>query len=83
MLTFFRYPRSQWNSWRTTTRIERLQLEFRRRVKTPGSFPTADAALALLYGLVASGQIVFRKLEGWQDMARALTIPAPTAEEAA
>ena len=83
LLTFFRYPRSQWKSWRTTNSIERLHLEFRRRVKTQGSFPTADAALALLYGLVASGQIVFRKLEGWQDMGRALTIPAPTAEEAA
>lgn len=83
LLTFFRYPRSQWKSWRTTNSIERLHLEFRRRVKTQGSFPTADAALALLYGLVASGQIVFRKLEGWQDMARALTIPTPTAEEAA
>lgn len=83
LLTFFRYPRSQWKSWRTTNSIERLHLEFRRRVKTQGSFPTADAALTLLYGLVASGQIVFRKLEGWQDMARALTIPAPTAEEAA
>jgi len=83
LLTFFRYPRSQWKSWRTTNSIERLHLEFRRRVKTQGSFPTADAALALLYGLVASGQIVFRKLEGWHDMPRALTIPAPTAEEAA
>jgi putative transposase len=83
LLTFFRYPRSQWKSWRTTNSIERLHQEFRRRVKTQGSFPTADAALTLLYGLVASGQIVFRKLEGWQDMARALTIPVPTAEEAA
>ncbi len=83
LLTFFRYPRSQWKSWRTTNSIERLHQEFRRRVKTQGSFPTADAALTLLYGLVASGQIVFRKLEGWQDMARALTIPAPPAEEAA
>jgi transposase-like protein len=83
LLTFFRYPRSQWKSWRTTNSIERLHQEFRRRVKTQGSFPTADAALTLLYGLMASGQIVFRKLEGWQDMARALTIPAPTAEEAA
>jgi putative transposase len=83
LLTFFRYPRSQWKSWRTTNSIERLHQEFRRRVKTQGSFPTADAALTLLYGLVASGQIVFRKLEGWQDMAHALTIPVPTAEEAA
>jgi putative transposase len=83
LLTFFRYPRSQWKSWRTTNSIERLYLEFRRRVKTQGSFPTADAALALLYGLVASGQICFRKLEGWPDLALAFSIPAPTAEQAA
>jgi transposase-like protein len=56
LLTFFRYPRSQWKSWRTTNSIERLYLEFRRRVKAQGSFPTADAALALLYGLVAWGR---------------------------
>jgi hypothetical protein len=52
-------------------------------VKTQGSFPTADAALALLHGLVASGQICFRKLEGWSDLALAFTTPVPTAEEAA
>jgi putative transposase len=83
LLTFFRYPRSQWKSWRTTNSIERLHLEFRRRVKTQGSFPTADAALALLYGLVASGQICFRKLEGWSDLPLALAIPVPTAAEEA
>ena len=83
LLTFFRYPRSQWKSWRTTNSIERLYLEFRRRVKTQGSFPTADAALALLYGLVASGQICFRKLEGSQDMALAFSIPETATEEAA
>jgi hypothetical protein len=32
---------------------------------------------------VATGQIVFRKLDGWQDMAIALTSAAPNAEEAA
>jgi len=52
-------------------------------VKTQGSFPTADGALALLYGLVASGQICFRQLEGWPDLALMLSIPAPTWEEAA
>jgi putative transposase len=83
LLTFFRYPRSQWKSWRTTNSIERLHLEFRRRVKTQGSFPTADAALALLYGLVASGQICFRKLEGSSDLAIAFAIPVPTAAEEA
>jgi putative transposase len=83
LLTFFRYPQSQWKSWRTTNSIERLYLEFRRRVKTQGSFPTADAALALLYGLVASGQICFRKLEGWSDLALAFATPVPTAAEEA
>lgn len=83
LLTFFRYPRSQWKSWRTTNSIERLYLEFRRRVKTQGSFPTADAALALLYGLVASGQICFRKLEGWQDLTPTFSISTAATEEAA
>jgi putative transposase len=83
LLTMYRYPRSQWKSLRSTNGLERLNLEFRRRVKTQGSLPSEDAVLALLFGLVATGQIVFRKLDGWQDMAIALTSPAPNAEEAA
>jgi putative transposase len=73
LLTMYRYPRSQWKGLRTTNGIERLYLEFRRRVKTQGSLPSEGAVLALLYGLLASGQIRFRKLDGWQDMATALT----------
>jgi hypothetical protein len=37
--------------------IERLNEEFRRRVKTQVALPTEDAALVLLVGLVVSGQI--------------------------
>jgi putative transposase len=48
--------------------IERLHEEFRRRVKTPGSLPTEDAALVLLFGLVASGQIRPRRLDGWRQI---------------
>jgi transposase-like protein len=44
--------------------IERLNEEFRRRVKTQGSLPTEDAALVLLFGLVVSGQIRLRRLDG-------------------
>jgi putative transposase len=83
LLTMYRYPRSQWKSLRSTNGLERLNLEFRRRVKTQGSLPSEAAVLALLFGLVATGQIVFRKLDGWQDMAIALTRVAPHAEEAA
>ena len=73
----------KWKSLRSTNGLERLNLEFRRRVKTQGSLPSEAAVLALLFGLVATGQIVFRKLDGWQDMATALTSPVPHAAEAA
>jgi len=76
LLTLYRYPRSEWKSLRITNCLERLYLEFRRRVKTQGSLPGERAVLALLYGLVGSGQIRFRKLEGRQDMAVALTVRA-------
>jgi hypothetical protein len=33
-------------------------------VKTQGSLPTEDAALILLFSLVASGQIKLRKIDG-------------------
>jgi transposase-like protein len=64
LLTFFPFPAEQWKCLRTTNAIERLNEEFRRRVKTQGSFPTEDAAMVLLYGLVATGQIKLRKIDG-------------------
>lgn len=64
LLTFFALPEAQWKCLRTTNSIERLNEEFRRRVKTQGSFPTEDAALVMLYALVASGQITLRKIDG-------------------
>ena len=56
LLTFFQFPESQWKTLRTTNAIERLHEEFRRRVKTQGSLPTEDAALVLLFGLVAEAR---------------------------
>ena len=53
---------------RTTNTIERLHEEFRRRVKTQGSLPTEDAALVLLFSLVASGQIKLRRVDGWRKI---------------
>ena len=43
--------------------------EFRRRVKTQGALPTEDSALLLLFGLVATGQITLRKLDGYTQLA--------------
>jgi transposase-like protein len=68
LLTFFQFPQRQWKTLRTTNVIERLNEEFRRRVKTQGALPTEDAALVLLFGLVVSGQIRLRRLDGWRQI---------------
>jgi putative transposase len=68
LLTFYLFPKEQWKTIRTTNVIERLNGEFRRRVKTQGSFPTEECALVLLYSLVASGQINLRRLDGYEKI---------------
>ena len=68
LLTFFRFPKRQWKTLRTTNVIERLNEEFRRRVKTQGALLTEDAALVLLFGPVVSGQIRLRRLDGWRQI---------------
>ena len=52
-----------------TNALENLNREFRRRTKTQASFSTEAAALTVLFGLVAVGQIVFRTIDGHQDLA--------------
>jgi transposase-like protein len=73
LLTFFRFPKAQWKTLRTTNVIERLNGEFRRRIKTQGAQPTEDAAVILLFSLVASGQIILRRIDGWRRIAAVLT----------
>jgi transposase-like protein len=73
LLTFFTFPKAQWKTLRTTNTIERLHEEFRRRVKTQGSLPSEDAALVLLFSLVASGQIRLRRIDGWQKIGAVLS----------
>ena len=68
LLAFYRFPESQWKGLRTTNIVERINEEFRRRVKTQAVLPTEDSALLLLYGLAASGQLRFRKLDGYQEL---------------
>jgi transposase-like protein len=53
-----------WKSLRTTNTLENLNREFRRRTKTQASFGTEAAAVTLLYGLVAFGQIALRRIDG-------------------
>ena len=65
LFTFRRLPPSQCRSARTTNAIERLHEEFKRRIKTQTVLPSADTA-AMLWALLASGQINMRKVDGWQ-----------------
>lgn len=79
LLTFFTFPKAQWKTLRTTNVIERLNEEFRRRVKTQGSLPTEDAAVTLLFSLVASGQIRLRRIDGWRRITTVLRQRPPVA----
>ena len=73
LFTFTRLRPSQWKSARTTNAIERLHEEFRRRIKTrEPSWPKAETAPMLFWALLASGQIVMRKIDGWETLAEPL-----------
>ena len=72
LFTFTRLPPSQWKSARTTNAIERLHEEFKRRIKTQTVLPSADTAAMLFWALLASGQIVMRKVDGWKTLASKL-----------
>jgi transposase-like protein len=79
LLTFYAFPKAMWKALRTTNSLENLNREFRRRTKTQASFSTEQAAVTLLYGLVAFGQIRLRKIDGHRHVSALL---APVAEAA-
>jgi transposase-like protein len=81
LLSFYLYPKSQWKSLRTTNIIERINEEFRRRLKTQSSFPAEQSVLVLLFGLIASGMIRMRRIEGHADMSKVLALSAIRNEE--
>jgi putative transposase len=70
LFTFLRFPKLQWKALRTTNALERINGEFRRRTKTQASLPGQDAVLLLLFGLLRSGHVKLRKIDGWQEMER-------------
>lgn len=79
LLTHYRFPKSQWKCLRTTNSIERLQGEFRRRVKTQSSLPSEASVLLLFHGIIASGQIRMRRINGWQDLTHVIAKCRPDA----
>ena len=68
LLTFFAFPETQWLSLRTTNAIERMQQEFRRRIKTQTALPTEGAVLRVFFGLWISGQVKPRRIKGYRDI---------------
>lgn len=68
LFTFVHFPKAQWKALRTTNALERINEEFRRRTKTQSSLPSQDAVLLLLFGLLRSGQVKLRRIDGWQEM---------------
>jgi len=80
LLTFFTFPKAQWKAaLRSTNVIERLHGECRHRVKTQGSLPSGEPALALLFRLVGSGPIRLRKNDGRRKIATVLREYTPAA----
>lgn len=71
LFTFTRFPKSQWKALRTTNALERINGEFRRRTKTQSSLPSCDAVLLLLFGLLRSGAVKLRRMDGWEDLPNA------------
>jgi putative transposase len=70
LFAFTRLDPSQWKSARTTNAIERLNEEFRRRIKTQTVLPCAETVPMLLWALLASGQIAMRKVDGWETLSQ-------------
>jgi transposase-like protein len=68
LFTFLCFPSAPWKALRTTNALERINEEFRRRTKTQGCLPSQEAVLLLLFGLLHSGQIKLRAIDGWQEM---------------
>jgi transposase-like protein len=72
LFTFLSFPKALWKALRITNALERINGEFRRRTKTQASLPSQDAVLLLLFGLLRSGQMKMRKIDGWHEMQRAI-----------
>jgi transposase-like protein len=73
LFTFLRFPSSQWKALRTTNALERINGEFRRRTKTQSSLPSSDAVVLLLFGLLRSGAVKLRVIDGAKDMPKVAT----------
>jgi transposase-like protein len=70
LFAFTRLDPSQWKSARTTNAIERLNEEFRRRIKTQTVLSCAKTVPMLPWALLASSQIQMRKVDGCETLSQ-------------
>lgn len=63
LLTFYDFPKAMWKSLRHDQHAGESQSGI-----SPTSFGTETAALIILHGLVAFGQIQLRKIDGHQQL---------------
>jgi transposase-like protein len=68
LFTYLRFPAAQHKSLRTTNAIERLNEEFRRRVKVQGTQPSAESVCMLLWALLASGAVQMHRVQGFETL---------------
>ena len=66
MLRFYDAPQALWSRLKTTNALERLILEFERKIKQVGAFPSArslERSLYLVYeGLLRQAYAPFRRV---------------------
>lgn len=68
LFTFLAFPCLQWCALRTSNVLERIDEEFRCRIRTQASLPKEIAVLLLLFALLRSGRIRPRKLYGYEEL---------------
>lgn len=68
LLTFYCFPAGQHKSLRATSASERLQEEFRQRVKTQASLLVFFVLFARTAARGASSQMKMPRIAGWFDL---------------
>ena len=70
LFTFLSFPKAQWKALRTKcARADQRGIPSAH--ETQASLPSQDAVLLLLFGLLRSGQVKMRTIDGWHEIARA------------
>jgi transposase-like protein len=72
LFTFTRLRAVNGKALAPPTRVERLHMEFKRRIKIQTVLPPPRLQRMLFWALLASGQIPVRQVDGWQSLTQKL-----------